>query len=181
MGVFVQHSNMKIQFFLLLSILSCSFAKNHECGSKLGWGTDRNSMADTVLYYNEPQSLHVRDELPYPGIAPDFERDNKNDTKEDKFGLNPSSGVFKAPGDGVYFVTFSAIIQTNKLDLTSYAQIFLLKNDKLMSLDDYTIAQVNGRSSKVSELRTKLRYNSSGGSEYYGGFNLQDIRFCIFY
>ena len=56
-------------------------------------------------------------------VAPDFERDNKNDTKEDKFGLNPSSGVFKAPGDGVYFVTFSAIIQTNKLDLTSYAQV----------------------------------------------------------
>merc|ERR1711868_185960 len=80
-AVFVQHSNMKIQFFLLLSILSCSFTKNHECGSKLGWGTDRNSMADTVLYYDEPQSLHVRDELPHPGIAPDFERDNKNDTK----------------------------------------------------------------------------------------------------
>merc|ERR1711872_1162641 len=170
-AVFVQHSNMKIQFFLLLSILSCSFAKNHECGSKLGWGTDRNSMADMVLYYDEPQSLHVRVELLHPGIAPDFERDNKNDTKENKFGL------------------------------TSYAQIFLLKNDKLMSLDDYTIVQVNGRSSKVSELRrklhlqrgdkiklfvghhrrTRIRYNSSGGSEYYGGFNLQDIRFCIFY
>ena len=33
------------------------------------WGTDRNSMADTVLYYDEPQSLHVRDELPHPGIG----------------------------------------------------------------------------------------------------------------
>jgi len=189
-------------FLLLLSILSYSLADSYMCGSRSKWGEDGQA-SNMVINYEEPYHRSNPGLVAYGyGVGPEVDREKPEDDRESKntTGLNLSSGVFTVPKDGNYFVTVSALIQPNKLDMTSYAQLFLLKNDKLVSMEDYIIVEVNGRTSKVADLRremqllrgetiklfvghhtsTKIRYSSSGNQEYYGGFNLQDIRFCIF-
>jgi len=195
--VYIQHWKMKPLIFLILSIISCSSADSRGggCGLKASWG-DRNSDElngnDRILTFDLPEHYN-----PFNFTGYQF-----GDSKavEDGFGLDLKTGIFTAPKTSDYFVTVSAFIQTNQRDFYAYAQIFILWNNQLKSLDDYLLVEVNGNSAKVSELRRtfhlqkgdtlkllvghhttmKTVYTAYGRSEYLYGLNLQDIKFCIF-
>ena len=80
--------------------------------------------------------------------------------------------------------------------LASYAQIFLLINGKLQSLDHYMLAKHGEVVDLKVELQMKMgdtlqtfvghhqdsrgMYGGSGRAETIYGFNLEQIRFCVF-
>ena len=93
------------------------------------------------------------------------------------------------------------IYETAKQDsdaffLSSYAQLFLMKNGKLESLENYLLVEQG----KVADLRVNmalekgdtlsvyvghhintLEYSDYSGEEFTAyGFNLEQVRFCIF-
>ena len=108
--------------------------------------------------------------------------------------LNHTSGLFTAPASKDYLVTLTAQIFPidSPSHLENYAQLFVLKNGQLTSLDHYLLI----REHELGDLRLKIKLQKGetlevyvghheheghyGGSETYGGFFLQNVRFCIF-
>ena len=100
----------------------------------------------------------------------------------------------------MHMVTVTAMISgMGKYDqsyMSSYAQLFLMKNGKLDSLENYLLVEED----KVAELRVnmdlhkgdtlslyvghniwkQLYSGSSGGLFAAYGFNIEQVRFCIF-
>ena len=110
-------------------------------------------------------------------------------------GLNHTSGLFTAPTTKDYLVTLTAMIFPidRPKHLDNYAQLFVLKNGQLTSLDHYLLI----REHELGDLRQKINLqkgetlevyvghhkqegHSNGGHETYGGFFLENVRFCIF-
>ena len=114
--------------------------------------------------------------------------------------LNLKTGIFTAPTNRQYMITLTAMIAgTGRCEspgLSSYAQMFLLKNGKLESLENYLLVE-QGR---VGDLRVKVNldygdtlqvyvghhvsamstYGPSGARDTTQGFNMEQVRFCIF-
>ena len=114
--------------------------------------------------------------------------------------LDLDTGIFTAPTSKKYMVTVTAMISGKgnheHSALSSYAQIFLLKNGKLNSLENYLLVEQD----KVADLKvnmaltqgdtlslyvghhiTHLSYSGPSGGEFtVMGFNLEQVRFCIF-
>jgi len=114
--------------------------------------------------------------------------------------LNLETGIFTAPTSKMYMVTVTAMISgMGKYDqsyMSSYAQLFLMKNGKLDSLENYLLVEED----KVAELRVnmdlhkgdtlslyvghniwKQLYSGSSGGQFTAyGFNIEQVRFCIF-
>ena len=112
--------------------------------------------------------------------------------------LNHTSGLFTAPATKDYLVTLTA--QIFPIDepshLENYAQLFVLKNGKLASLDHYLVIGEH----QLGDLRQKIKlqkgetlevfvghhnhmgytFMSNGEIERKAGFFLQNVRFCIF-
>eukprot|EP00091_Calanus_sinicus_P014849 TRINITY_DN3254_c0_g1_i1.p1 TRINITY_DN3254_c0_g1~~TRINITY_DN3254_c0_g1_i1.p1 ORF type:complete len:196 (-),score=34.83 TRINITY_DN3254_c0_g1_i1:172-759(-) len=118
-------------------------------------------------------------------------------------GLNLETGIFTAPATRTYKVTLTAILtnlgyEDTAGSLSSYAQLFILQNGHLYSLDNYLLVEHN----KVGDLRlevdmqkgdtlqvfvghhvndkTRAKRNGYGGFETVQCFNLEQVRFCIF-
>merc|ERR550519_2157833 len=109
-------------------------------------------------------------------------------------GLNLSTGIFTAPTTKSYLVTLTAqIANSGNNKLFSYAQLFILKNKNLESLENYLLVEQN----KVGDLRVGVDKEKGDTLEVYlghhkttkydtwtertqNGFYLEDIRFCIF-
>ena len=111
--------------------------------------------------------------------------------------LDHTSGLFTAPATKDYLVTLTAQIFPidNPSHLENYAQLFVLKNGKLTSLDHYLIIgehqlgdlrqTINLQKGETLEVfvghHVHEAYSMSyGRTEKYGGFFLQNVRFCIF-
>ena len=111
--------------------------------------------------------------------------------------MNYTSGIYTATEPRNHLVTLTAqIADTNGNDghrLFSYAQLFVLKNGKLESLNNYLLVEQN----KVGDLRMEIHLKrkdtlevfvghhidskQTGGGRYgVEGFFLEDVRFCIF-
>jgi len=192
---------MKISFFFL--IISLSFTSSHWCGYRDSWGgrfgpEQKNDMDITYQYQPESEYNFMENIFVPDGFGPPRPR---SESESVEGGLNPYSGVFTAPEAREYLVTVTASLLPPYIEgFAAYAQIFLMKNNMVKSLEDYMIVEVNGKSAKVSDMRRivhlkkgdqlklyvghhqskKHRWMASGGIETVSGFNLQDIRFCIF-
>lgn len=114
--------------------------------------------------------------------------------------LNLETGIFTAPTSKMFMVTVTAIISGkgnyDQPALSSYAQLFLMKNGKLESLENYLLVEQG----KVADLRVNIDLDKgdtlslyvghhiwkqgfiggSGGEFTAYGFNLEQVRFCIF-
>ena len=116
-------------------------------------------------------------------------------------GLNLETGIFTAPAKrNGYLVTLTAhLANTDKnvrVELSSYAQLFILKNGNLDSLQGYLLVDQG----KLADLRLEVNmekgdtlevfvghhmtgksvYGPSGTYDSYDGFFLEEVRFCIF-
>ena len=116
--------------------------------------------------------------------------------------LNLETGMFQAPEGREYLVTLTAQMmnrpEVNREggDLFSYGQLFVMKNGKLTSLDNYLLVEqgkVANSKMRVDlsvgdtlsvfvgyQTDTKFMYGPSGTIQAYDGFVLEAIRFCIF-
>ena len=113
-------------------------------------------------------------------------------------GLDLETGIFTAPTTKLYMVTLTAKLARNDdTEFSSYAQLFLLKNGNLESLKDYLLVDQG----KLGDLRVEVNMvkeetlqvfvghhisqksgiSPSGSPVTFGGFNLEDVRFCIFW
>merc|ERR1711970_1192279 len=159
-------------------------------------------------WMQQPKRIDDYD-VPHPGIAPVEPQEytihdktltflmNDEMTSSPPAGLNLSTGIFTAPTSKSYLVTLTAqIANSGNNKLFSYAQLFILKNKNLESLENYLLVEQN----KVGDLRvevdmergdtlevflghhikSKYVFGSSGVIDRYDGFFLEDVRFCIF-
>ena len=116
--------------------------------------------------------------------------------------LNLDTGVFTAPEEKKYTVILTAMIKDiSHRDynpaLKSYAQIFLIEDGLLTSHENYLLV----RGGHIAELRLMLTMRAgrtlkvlvghhidgqtaksphSNTKDYYAGFYLEQVRFCIF-
>ena len=87
-------------------------------------------------------------------------------------------------------------VSNARIKLSSYAQLFILKNGNLDSLQNYLLVEQD----KVADLRVevimekgdtlqvfvghhvnkKTIFGGSGTIQTYDGFSLEEVRFCIF-
>eukprot|EP00092_Neocalanus_flemingeri_P011743 GFUD01012663.1.p1 GENE.GFUD01012663.1~~GFUD01012663.1.p1 ORF type:complete len:187 (+),score=39.47 GFUD01012663.1:25-561(+) len=108
-------------------------------------------------------------------------------------GLNLDTGIFTAPVKNSYLVALTAqlVNPAGNDKLFSYAQLFILKNGNLESLQHYLLVEMG----KVGDLRVEVNMDKGDtlqvfvghhveskriGSDRYDGFNLESVRFCIF-
>jgi hypothetical protein len=114
--------------------------------------------------------------------------------------LNLETGIFTAPTNRQYMITLTAMIagtgRRESPGLSSYAQLFLLKNGKLESLENYllleqgmvgdmrvNVAMNNGDTLQVyvgHHVSSMSTYGPSGARDTTQGFNMEQVRFCIF-
>merc|ERR1711970_1507178 len=159
-------------------------------------------------WMQQPKRLNDYD-VPHPGIAPVEPQEytihdktltflmNDDMPSSPPAGLNLSTGIFTAPTTKSYMVTLTAqIANSDAKNLFSYAQLFILKNKNLESLENYLLVEQN----KVGDLRvevdmergdtlevfvghhikSKNMLGGYGDIEIHAGFWLEDVRFCIF-
>merc|ERR1712183_219974 len=113
-------------------------------------------------------------------------------------GVNLSTGIFTAPTTKSYLVTLTAQIAISDDDdnIFNYAQLFLLKNKNLESLENYLLVEQN----MVGDLRVDVDMKRGDTLEGFVGHHkltnttkqvhgnpfwipfdfLEDVRFCIF-
>ena len=110
------------------------------------------------------------------------------------------TGIFTAPTSQEFMVTVTAMISGlgnhDQPALASYAQLFILKNGKLQSVEnilsvkegkvadlkvDMTMDKGDTLSVFVGHQVNSLTYSGPSGREFsVSGFNLEQVRFCIF-
>merc|ERR1711936_127821 len=157
-------------------------------------------------WMQQPKKVN-ENEVPHPGVAPvdpqefmihdrtlTFLVNEEMVTSSPPAGLNLSTGIFTAPTTKSYLVTLTdQITNSGNNKLFSYAQLFILKNKNLESLENYLLVEQN----KVGDLRvgvdmesgdtlevflghhikSKYVFGSSGVIDRYDGFFLEDVRF----
>ena len=125
--------------------------------------------------------------------------DNSSDN-----ALNHETGIFTNPGDSnyhTYKITLTALLNNlghlsveSRGSLSSYAQLFILKNGVLDSLDHYLLVEQG----KMGDLRMEVEMSKGDTLEVFvghhvndktmydrgrlatvQGFNLEQIRFCV--
>merc|ERR1712183_786083 len=109
-------------------------------------------------------------------------------------GVNLSTGIFTAPTTKSYLVTLTAQIAISDDDdnIFNYAQLFLLKNKNLESLENYLLVEQNKGGDLRVEVdmergdtlevfvghhkKSKNMFGGYGDIEIYAGFWLEDVR-----
>merc|ERR1719347_912812 len=135
-----------------------------------------------------------------PDTDTDTERSDssfKSKSFPDSESFDFKSGVFTAPRNKKYLVTLTASLMKNsQIELQNFAQLFIMKNGELTSLDNYLLVEQG----KVGNLNTEVVlekgdtlsvyvgyhvlakhvYSPSGTVRRYDGFNLDTVSLCIF-
>merc|ERR1712215_319548 len=167
----------------------------------LQFGRGHTWCGDLIWSERPPQMRHSYDS--YLGVGPISDKtltflvDDEGSSISPPPGVDLTTGVFTAPTTKSYLVTLTAQIANSASNsLFSYAQLFILRNKNLESLENYLLVEQN----KVGDLRveldlekgdtlevflghhkrTKHVFGPSGTIRRHDGFFLEDIRFCIF-
>eukprot|EP00091_Calanus_sinicus_P012730 TRINITY_DN2847_c0_g2_i1.p1 TRINITY_DN2847_c0_g2~~TRINITY_DN2847_c0_g2_i1.p1 ORF type:complete len:133 (+),score=25.16 TRINITY_DN2847_c0_g2_i1:141-539(+) len=119
-----------------LLVLHCGVSMGNWCGYQPSWRLSDGMASNdkTVTYLAEK----VEGRKMYYYNLPLADSSNT--------GLDLETGIFTAPADKTYIVTLTAVlsglgyIDTNGA-LSSYAQLFILKNGKMYSMDNYLLVE----------------------------------------
>merc|ERR1719154_713581 len=127
-----------------------------------------------------PKRYNYGMDAPHPGIAP-VEEDEKDpvfhdetltfmtpesDKSASQTPLNLETGMFTSPSSRKYLVTLTAMLNTpTQKKMRTYAQLFLRKNGKVTSLDDYLLVEHG----KVTDLRTEVQLSTGDTLSVYVG------------
>merc|ERR1712221_6767 len=117
---------------IINNFISLADSRGGGCGLKAWWGNWGNTRSDEKNGNDRILTFDAPEPDPFNFTGHEF-GDNK--VVEDGFGLDLTTGIFTAPKTSDYFVTVSAFIQTNQRDVHAYAQIFILWNNHLRSLE----------------------------------------------
>merc|ERR1740137_208685 len=183
-----------------LSTLQFVASLQHWCGYQPSWRLEEDdsgtpvSNDKTLTYLTYKEGIYGNRLYNY-----NLPFDNSSDN-----ALNHETGIFTNPQDyNTYKITLTALLNNlghlaseSKGSLSSYAQLFILKNGILDSLDHYLLVEQG----KIGELRIDVEMSKGDTLEvfvghhvndktmhdrYNGrlttvqGFNLEQIRFCV--
>merc|ERR1712121_621273 len=100
-------------------------------------------------------------------------------SEEDSYSSTPTTfldaknGTFTAPERKKYHVTLTAKLfrGVQKTGLTSYAQLFILKNGNFVSLNHYLLV----KGDEIADLRTSMQMNKGDTLSVWVGYHLDKL------